>query len=130
MQELKQAASAMRGMVLSSDGRIRTAPRGHVLGHVEHDRDGWHAYVGNHHVRDDHQLSAARRALSLWHDQVAVNYLADLIGRHPDRQEDIELAVETPEHQGGLLGLANKRHLASARTLSVARAMHQEFKRG
>lgn len=136
--DLIEAVEAIRTFHISRDGKLRTRPRGAVVGLVELDRDPypmeWKAYteptvgrdngyaVGGWNGPEGKQWVAETamrwRAKDIRHD-----FLIDLILRHPSRLDDIRYATTVPyrEDPAALGGLATEEHIDDAlETIRIA----------
>lgn len=96
---------------------------GPALGRVVYDPEtnAWWAHVGEFRGAAEGQGEPARReaaasALYCRRSQAAIDYLAGLLERHPDRIDDIRysLTVDYREHRSALGGLATEQDLEVA----------------
>jgi len=108
-------------------------PRGKGIGWVEIENGVAHAWVSIQcqgqkvaaaHARTvaspgtkrQDMIAAARLAAGKVRDDLAVEFAAGLISRHPGRLDDIKhaLTVDPSEHENGLLGIVSERDLERA----------------
>lgn len=123
-QPLIDARNAcVRFTITAKTGAIRPYPRAEPLGHVERINGKWTAWIGafDRWTTGDTKGGAAESALGFRADRIAEAFLASLIARHPDRLDDIRLAIATPWRgdPNALGGLCTERNLERALEATV-----------
>jgi hypothetical protein len=114
IETLEQISSARFTLCLTRDGKIRTRPRGEVLGTIEHEDGTWYAYsLEGHMAQDGSKKTAAQLVLTKLLSTMATDYLTACI-RAGATQAQLEAAIATAPHAGGIKGLATEQDLRAA----------------